>query len=438
MRAFSFRRLMLASTMLAAALAPRAQAGEEELDPYKMLRSMQFVQDSVVSGDHSAAEMQRYLLGQIDKRLRTVDGAIFEDPRNVDATLIYTMSGGNPATLEYLVARDVQGYFDSRVTDVLRKYFSGKGQMVLKPLVEIQGEYKNKAIGPYLALIAGNALMTSKPEEALKMYDWARLTAPGTIVEEAALRRSITIAVNAGMIKEGLTYSNQYARRFLHSPYASQFADLFVALAVENVHTVGLEKIRDTADVMDPDRRQAIYLRIARQAMIAGEMELARMAADEAAKVKPTTPNGKDVLANFYGGLANVPTDNIAKAAAALDQVPDEILSPKDKMLREAARAVAQQVLMEPSLESLAQDNGPIASDSNPGIDENAAGHDQPADGQIVGQDPQLAAPPAANAPVADQSAAAQPDPAIDPIVTSARSKLGEIDKLLEKDSTPP
>lgn len=437
MRAFRNRTLAIAGLVLAAILPPGAsRAGEEELAPYKMLRSMQFVQDSVVLGDHSAGEMQRYIMGTIDKRLRSVDSSVFEDPRNVDATLIYAMSGGNPATLDYIVARDVQGYFDNRVTEVLRKYLGGKGQLVTKTLVDMQKEYAGKAIGPYLALIAGNALMTSKPQEALKMYDWARLTAPGTIVEESALRRSITIALDAGMTKEGLNYSNQYARRFLHSPYASQFADLFVALTVDNVHVVGLEKIRDTVDVMDPDRRQAVYLRIARQATIAGESELARMAAEEAAKIQ--TPGvTKDILANFYGGLADISSDNVDKVAQGLDLVPEALLSPKDRMLKAAAQAITEQVLKEPDLESLAQDSSPISADGNSSIDANAAGHEQPA----TGQDPQQAPSQdvaAATAQNADPKAPSVADPAIDPIVTSARSKLGEIDKMLEKDSTPP
>ncbi len=437
MRAFRNRTLAIAGLVLATMMpAGASRAGEEELAPYKMLRSMQFVQDSVVLGDHSAGEMQRYIMGTIDKRLRSVDSSIFEDPRNVDATLIYAMSGGNPATLDYLVARDVQGYFDNRVTEVLRKYLAGKGQMVSKTLVDMQKEYANKEIGPYLALIAGNTLMSSKPEEALKMYDWARLTAPGTIVEESALRRSITIALDAGMTKEGLNYSNQYARRFLHSPYASQFADLFVALTVDNVHVVGLEKIKDTVDVMDPDRRQAVYLRIARQATIAGELELARMASEEAGKIK--TPGvTKDILASFYGGLADISTDNVDKAAQGLELVPEALLSPKDRILKAAAQAITEQVLKEPDLESLAQDTSPNTGTGNSSIDANAAGHEQPANGQDPQQAPSQDVA-AADAQGADPKAPSTADPAIDPIVTSARSKLGEIDKMLEKDSTPP
>ena len=104
-----------------AMLSPAAAKAQDpdDLAPYKMLRSLQFVQDSVVSGDHSAGEMQRFMLGTIDERLRSVDTSVFDDDRNVDAALIYAMSGGNPQTLEYLIAHDVNGYFDNRVTDVL-------------------------------------------------------------------------------------------------------------------------------------------------------------------------------------------------------------------------------------------------------------------------------------------------------------------------------
>ncbi len=48
-----------------------------------MLRSLQFVQDTVVMGDHLRRAMQRFMLSTIDKRLRTADMRVFDDPRNV-------------------------------------------------------------------------------------------------------------------------------------------------------------------------------------------------------------------------------------------------------------------------------------------------------------------------------------------------------------------
>ena len=198
-----FRRLLLTGTVFCAVLAGAASARAESMDdlaPYKMIRSLQFVQDTVVLGDHSAMEMQRFLLSTIDERLRTADSAIFDDPRNVDAALVYAMSGGNPETLELLIKKDIAGHFDSRLTDALRGYLGGRGTQSVKSLAEIFPEYKRSKVGPYLALVSANSVIRKDPKLALSYFDWARLVAPGTIVEEAALRRSIYIAVRRNFL----------------------------------------------------------------------------------------------------------------------------------------------------------------------------------------------------------------------------------------------
>ena len=182
-----------------------AHAGElEDLAPYKMLRSLQYIQDAIVLGDHSAAEMQRFMLGAIDKRLRAADPSVFDDPRNVDAAFIYAMSGGNPETLSYLADRDIEGNFDSRVVDALSHYLAGKGGLMVENLAKAIPEYRNARIGPYLYLVLGNGTAQQDPAASMKYYDWARLTAPGTNIEEAALRRSIALATRGRCRTRGL------------------------------------------------------------------------------------------------------------------------------------------------------------------------------------------------------------------------------------------
>lgn len=413
--------------------AARAE-NEENIAPYKMLRSLQFVQDSVVLGDHSAAEMQRFMLGTIDKRLRSLDPSVFDDDRNVDAALIYAMSGGNPQTLEYLVSRDVNGYFDNRVTDILRKYLSGKGLLVAKSLIDAADEYKDKRIGPYLALVSANVTLASGPVNALKLYDRARLNAPGTIVEEAALRRSVAICVDAGMVDKGLEYSQRYIRRFLHSPYASQFADLFVKLLVDHDHQVKSEDVISILSFMDEARQREVYLRIARAAAIAGKSELASMAAARAQALAGNTDNAFGALADFYGGMAAIPTDRINAAAKNIDTISDSDLSPRDKALRAAAKSVAEQVLRAPDPASLTQGSPPKSSDQEmtseqedvPQVAEQGGEHDAA---------PGPATADAASLPISGASGQKDADPSFRSFVTSSRSQLDEIDGLLNKES---
>ena len=419
---------LLCSALLALGFTGLGQSHAEDMEtiaPYKMLRSLQFVQDSVVLGDHSAAEMQRFMLATIDKRLRQADASVFDNTDNVDAALVYAMSGGNPATLEYLVARDVNGNFDSRVSEALRKYLGGKGVLIAKSLADMVPEYKDTKIAPYLALVAGNVTIVNDPVGALKFYDWARLTAPGTIVEEAALRRSLAVAVEAGMVERAAGYANRYARRFLHSPYASQFADIFVQLVVEHYDALNAQDVYATLGYMDSDRQREVYLRIARSAAIKGKNDLARLAA-ERAKMLSGSAEGADALAALYGGLADIPTSDVVSAIEAISDIPDAMLSPSDRALRSAAEAIAQEVLRKPEPASSAQVESPNVEWPN----DLAAIPDNPAD---VTADPVGTAPATTTAEV--KSETPNTDPEFRTFVDAGRSKLDEIDSLLEKES---
>jgi chemotaxis protein MotC len=401
-------------------------ADSDTLAPYLMVRSLQFVQDSVVMGDHSAADMQRFVLAKIDKRLRSADTSEFRDPRNVDAALIYTMSGGNPATLEYLVSRDVDGHFDNRVTDVLRKYLSGKGVLVASSLADMVGIYKNTRIGAYLALVAGNVTVVKDPAGALKFYDLARLLTPGTIVEEAALRRSFSLAIEVGQVQKAMKYANRYARRFLHSPYANQFADMLVQLIVDHFKQMDEQDVLATLATMDPARQREIYLRIARRSSINGNQELAALAADRA-QALAGLPGGSDPQALLYGGLALIPTTDVRNALKTIEGLKESELSDSDKALLAAARKVAEDIVTLPTASNTVAapnaDAKPVAV--------------APATGVDVQQDPTAPQVPKAEMPTPQPSQPAvadgqKPDPAFDAFVSNGRSKLDEIDKLLK------
>ncbi|NTA09241.1 chemotaxis protein MotC [Agrobacterium tumefaciens] len=419
----SKRWVFLAATLcgLGAEPAKVFAQSQDNLMPYAMLRSLQFVQDSVTMGDHSATEMQRFLLQTIDERLKSAPSAIFKDPRNVDAALVYAMSGGNPATLELLVARDVDGNFDSRVADILRKYLSGKGTLVAQSIAAMVPEYRGTRIGAYLALIGGNVTIPRDPVAALGFYDIARLEAPGTIVEEAALRRSLAIAVEDGDAGRGVEYAQRYARRFLHSPYASQFADLLVSLVVKRVDSIGHDTIEETFAMMDAERQKEAYLRLSRLAAISGKDSLARMAALKAKALSPDMPDQPQVQANLYESLSNIGTPDVVSAIETIGQIPEAQLSDRDRALRDAARAIADQVVRPPS--------------PQPGTDP----------GVTAGQGAGSGAPAneAASAETkgiwrVDNHKAEDEGENVRQLVTSGRSKLDEIDSLLKKGEGAP
>ena len=433
------RRFLLTGTVLCTALCVVAPARAEDLDdlaPYKMIRSLQYVQDTVALGDHSAMEMQRFLLSTIDERLRTGESSLFDDPRNVDAALVYAMSGGNPETLEVLIKKDVDGHFDSRLTDALRSYLSGRGTQSVRSLADIFPEYKRSRVGPYLALVAANSVMRKDPAMALSYFDWARLVAPGTIVEEAALRRSIYVASEAGWIDKSMTYANRYARRYLRSPYASQFADLFVKLAVDHFEAIKEDDILELLSFMDVPRQREVYLRMARLAAISGKNKLASLAAERAQALSGDGESVPKVLADLYSGLASVPSGDVAAAMESIIAIPDEKLSAKDRALKAAARAVAEEVLREPAVataeaEAALAEPVPQAEDASYEGLSAAELADRAMDPLAGGEETQAAAVEPEEEKK-EQPERAGIDPAFDTFVSGGRSKLDEIDALLK------
>ena len=406
--------------------------GEEDLPPYKMLRSLQHIQDSIVLGDHAAADMQRFMLGTVDKRLREVDNAVFDDPRNVDAAMIYAMSGGNPETLAYLVNHDINGNFDTRVTDALGHYLAGKGGLMVEMLTKALPEYKNSKIAPYLYLVLGNATAQQDPKASVHYYDMARLLAPGTNIEEAALRRSLALATRMKTVDKGFSYALSYARRFLTSPYASQFADIFVELAVDSYDDRTEARLQEILSFMDAPRQREVYLRIARRAAISGMASMTKLASERAQALSAAGDTQPEELANLYSGLIEVPSSDILKAVDRIAAIPEDKLSPRDQALRRAAQAVADAVLKKPTAESLTQATAPIVEPETDvtGNDPGAGSSDSPfaAPQKVAVEKPATVKSEAGQQEVASS----EDDPAFNTFMKSGRSKLDEIDSLLK------
>lgn len=385
-----------------------AQRDVPLLPPYKIVRSLQYVQDSVVLGDHSAGEVQRHLLKIVDSSLREADMAVFEDDRNVEAALIYAMSGGNPQTLADLVERDEDGYFDRRLTDALTIYFSGAPEKAQPMLQRLLGEYGHTRIGAYVVLVAANVTATNNEAAALRLFDWARLMAPGTIIEESSLRRATHIASRAGDIDRSLDNAERYVRRFIHSPYASQFVDIFVHAIVSNSDVAERQRVDYILSLMDLPRQREIYLRMARMSTIAGKEEIALLAARRAEALSGEKKDVVRELAGFYAGIAKVPTSNITEAIEAMTAIPDDKLSERDLALREAAKAIANQVTAPPDPSVL----------ENPAVPVSATA-DDPVEAADVGQAGQEAGPEAG---------------LHNSFMASKREKLMDIDSLLNEE----
>jgi len=435
---------------------------QEALAPYQMVRSLQLVQDRIASGDQAALPMQAKLLELVDKRLRKASGDDLKEPKNLRALLVYGMSGGNPVTVKAAAARVEMDAGMQAVSAGVLAYLGGRPADAIEALKPVDPMALPADLGAFVALVKGSLLATEDPAQALALLDRARLLSPGTLVEEAALRRSVGIAMETGDAARFLRASTQYVAHYLRSPYASQFADAFVAGVVAMNEAIGRDRLLDITSMMDGEREKVVYLRISRAAALDGLSDLSAFAAAQAERHRTGRDNGDDPRALLYASLSALTSATAEDLREKLRRIDRNRLSESDRALFDAATAVSREIAAPPAAAVAPQPPQPLAP-AQPGLPPDmpqagaaAPGEEAdlpPVEGavserpavQAEAEPPAAAAsPPAAPAAPAGGGAAplpveagavavegGQPADAADAAIADARRKLEQIDEML-------
>jgi chemotaxis protein MotC len=322
-----------------------------EAEPYKLVRSLQRIQDQIADGDKQAVGMQLELTKLVDRSFRRVDRQKFADPKTARALIVYSMLGGNPQTLEQRLAdMGEPGSPYVRLGVAILSYQKGASQKALAQLKAVDPLSIGGMFGASLALIRG--LITENDEEARHDFDAARLLAPGTLVEEAALRRLMSIHRRSGNPEAFLRVSSRYARRFVASPYALQYAQEFTAGVVAMGDRMDTEQVVEILEFLPDAYRESLTLRLLHNATLDGKSELvARIAAfapahaaeDIIAEVPPD-PSQSAVRQDFYAKVSQVTSENVREVADELRRIDVETLSEGERNLLRAVLAVADAV----------------------------------------------------------------------------------------------
>ncbi len=417
--------------------AARAEGAAAGLAPYQLVRSLQLVQDRVASGDHAALPIQRKLLEMIDLRLREASAAEMMQPINFRSMMVYAMSGGNPATLTSVLFRLHLDDRQSRIAGAVMAYLKGSPQFTAVALKGVEPMQEPADIGASLALVKGSVISLEDPRGALKLLDQARLLAPGTLVEEAALRRSVGLAAAIGDAARFTLATDQYVRSFIRSPYASQFADSFVAGVVTLRDSLDLEQIAATVSMMKPDQRKVLYLRIARRAAIEGLVALSQFASERAEGVA-VGDEDLDPRILLYTSLTSVTTEPSETLKQTIAKIDRSRLSSGDRELLDAVSAVSSEIVGAPTPASRdrASAPGPAVVSANAPPEIMAASPATKADTPDLARKSDSAVAPTREQPptaqmAADVAASHEATSEADGIVADGRRKLAEIDELL-------
>lgn len=415
--------------------APQAMAavaagdGQAIAAPYELIRTLQGIQDDIAAGSVAALNAQRLLLSRIDSEFLAAPPEAWKEARNANALVAFILSGGSPVTLRTLLDRGIEPVIDDNLLRGSLAYAEGR-ESVAEPLLrDIDPRALPASIGGQVALAQAALSAATDPAKTIALLDTGRLLAPGTLVEEAALRREILIVSEAGDNTKFEMLARQYLQRFSRSVYAGNFRQRFAAALTRMSYIdnpAQFARLDETLKLLRVNAQRELYLTIARASVSQGKTPAAILASERA--LDTATPGSEDeARALVYRGAALAVTpDGLERGIGSLQASDASKLPPEDAALRTAAIRAAELIRTAAIPDGkLVQTTGAQVADANMPLEAaaplNAAGATPGAP----------AGPAAAGSQTAEGTA--QPQPAADTpaAVAQAHSVLSAVDSLL-------
>ncbi|MGH6859051.1 MAG: chemotaxis protein [Phyllobacterium sp.] len=342
--------LLRAALILAlASLSPvPALAGTTAPEPYLLVRSMRMLQDQVASGKPEALPMLNRVLGHIAGQLAAAKPQAWQKPANSYALFIYLLNGGNPDVVRTIIATLNPGDVDPKLIAGALAYAEGDAPRIIENFQELPPNIPSELVAS-IYLVTASQLASIDALTALKRLDYIRLNAPGTLLEEAALRRGLIIAARLGDKNKVVFLARTYLQRFDLSPYSEDFFRQLVDALLLLGKKAGEAEIQELASLAWPGARLPLYLRIARGSIISGDLSRARFASQEAISIASMLKTD-DTQAKLYLAISNVGSDRTGEAQAILASLPRSRLHKRDIVLLDAATAMAGKILQPPAV----------------------------------------------------------------------------------------
>ena len=305
--------------------------------------SLQRLQARMAQGDASAYAEERTVLKAIGAAIVAAGPDAFKSRAERDAVVIYLLSGGQPKDVarvferadflkdERDLLRGAAGYASGRTTDA-------------EALLPFNANALSLRLGAQLAY-AQSVLLTSKdPAKALARLDLARLLAPGSLIEEAALRREILLVGDLRDPDRVALLARQYVERFSRSLYASNFVEGLSDAAVRFDLCANVENLNKFAALLTltpPEQARVFLLAVARASALVGRFDVASQAARRMLKVGTPAP-AEAARARLYDAISRFPGMSDDEALGAFAAVEAEKLPTADRALLMAASYVRE------------------------------------------------------------------------------------------------
>lgn len=316
-------------------------------EPYRLLRTLQAIQDRTAHGSREALALQSPLLSQMEQQMMAAPAVVWQEPRNARAAISFALSGGSPAILRKLVRLDPAPAIEPALLNGVLAYIEGDEDSARHHLADITPLSLPPGVNGRIALVQSALYARSEPERAMRLLDLARLLLPGTLVDEGALRRQIFLVGQLGLNEKFKRLAKHYLQRYPASVYAGDFHQRFAAALVRlNMSGTPEEEkwFTDLLGELDVPSQVNIDLMLAKQAITHGKTRMAVLGAKRAMEMAPANSPASERAKLYYGAAIVINEKDFVEGQAILQSINREQLPADDIGLLDSALYLATRI----------------------------------------------------------------------------------------------
>jgi len=339
-------RASLFALLLSAQVLPNAHA-QDALSLDALLSSLMQVQDKIAQGDAGALPVQTHLMKLLDGNIGEIGNDAPLGREEIRALLIFGIIGSGSNAVADVLAGVSANSDDKKLFDAVIDYRKRRRRQAIDRFKLIDEKKLDPRLAPFIAFARGNLLAKRNPKRAMRQYDRVRLLAPGTLLEEATIRRLLTLSVAAKDSNRFMSLAKQYARRFLTSPYRQQYLSVLRRGLMSLHRTIPHHQIEELAGLMPRQFAVALYLHMARSAVIAGHFKLARFGVKKITELAAASDEVriKTAQLDLLREITRLVEDEPEEVLQKLRLVDETKLDPTDRRLLQAAIDIVSSVL---------------------------------------------------------------------------------------------
>jgi chemotaxis protein MotC len=330
--------MLLVSAWTSAADCAAAEGGPA---PFRLMRSLQLVQDRIAAGDRDAIPLQDDMMPLIEEAFRAAGSAIAQDPRDLDALMMYALSGGDVRLVKELIPFLKSREREAKLATAVVLQRSGQAELAARVINTMRPQDFSETVGAYLAIFKSGLATPGEEPRVIAELDMARIAAPGTLVEEAALRRQLSLSAGRDDFGGVMRTARRYFDRFAASPFAGPLVDAFSEETVRLSRDEDRDAVEALVDHLSPQRALAVFYRLARAAAVQGRSGFLAWASEIYGERlgEDASPKEQANLA-FFRALARLPALDRDEALARFRAFDGKALGADEKRLLLATRSV--------------------------------------------------------------------------------------------------